>query len=147
MRRAIVIVVVVLIGVAFVAGFWPQYRQLTEARKQLQETQNRLTAAEGRIRLADLLGRLLTLSDAVASKNYGDAAALSSSFFDAVRIEALRAEQPAVTATLQTILNSRDQVTTAVAGTDAALSTMLKEHERSLRRALGHPMDGAPGKP
>lgn len=147
MRRAIFILVVVLIGVAYAAGFWPQHRELTEVRTQLQETQTRLAAADGRSRLAEALGRLLTLSDAVAAKNYGEAATLSSSFFDAVRVEASRAEQPDVTATLQTILNVRDQVTTAIAGTDPSLSTVLKEQERSLRRALGYPVGGVPVKP
>lgn len=141
MKRAIVIAVVVVVGLAFVAGFWPQHRQLSDVRGQLQETQARLTAAEARIRLGELLGRLLALSDAVAAKNYGQAATLSSSFFDAVRTEASRATQPEVAATLRGILDARDRVTTAIAGTDAALTGVLKEQERALRRALGYPVE------
>lgn len=146
MRRAILSVVVVLIAVAYIAGFWPEHRQLTDVRSQLQETQMRLAAADGRLRLAEVLGRLLTLSDAVAVKNYGEAATLSSSFFDAVRAEASRAEQPDVTTSLRAILNVRDQVTTAIAAADPSLSTVLKEQERSLRRALGYPVGGVPVK-
>ena len=56
MKRTAAIVVLVLVALAYVAGFWPQYRRLTDARAQLQETQNRLAAADGRIRLADRAG-------------------------------------------------------------------------------------------
>lgn len=143
MKRAILIAVVIVVGLAYVAGFWPQHRQLTDARGQLQDTQTRLAAAEARIRLGDVLGRLLALSDVVAAKNYGEAATLSSSFFDTVRTEASRATLPEVTATLQEILKARDRVTTAIAGTDPALSGVLKEQERSLRRALGYPVEGS----
>lgn len=142
MKRAIFIAVVVVVGLAYLAGYWPQHQQLTDARGQLSETQTKLAAAEARIRLGDVLGRLLALSDAVAAKNYGQAAALSSSFFDAVQSEASRASQPEVTATLQEILKARDRVTTAIAGTDPALAAVLKEQERSLRRGLGYPVDG-----
>jgi hypothetical protein len=143
MKRAILIAVVIAVGLAYLAGFWPQHRQLSDVRAQLQETQARLAAAEARIRLGEMLGRLLALSDAVGAKNYGQAATLSSSFFDAVRTEATRAPLPAVTSTLQEILNARDRVTTAIAGTDPALTGILKEEERSLRRVLGYPVDGS----
>jgi hypothetical protein len=143
MKRAILIAVVMVVGLAYLAGFWPQHRQLSDLRSQLQETQARLAAAEARIRLGDVLGRLLALSDAVAAKNYGQAATLSSSFFDAVRSEASRAARPDVTATLHEILNARDRVTTAIAGTDPALTGILKQQEQSLRRALGYPADGS----
>lgn len=143
MKRALLIAAVVVVGLAYVAGYWPQHQQLTDARGQLSETQTRLATAEARIRLGEVLGHLLALSDAVAAKNYGQAATLSSSFFDTVRSEASRTTQPEVTAALQDILNARDRVTTAIAGTDPALTGVLKEQERSLRRALGYPVDGS----
>ena len=142
MKRAAALVVIVLVAIAYIAGFWPQHRQLTDARGQIQSLRDRLTAAEARLRLADVLGQLLRLSDAVAAKNYGEAATLSSSFFDAVRAEATRADGPDVRATLQDILKTRDRVTTAIVGTDPALPSVLKEHERTLRRALGYPVGG-----
>lgn len=144
MKKAatIAIAVLVVVALAYFAGYWPQHQQMTDAQAQLQEAQNRLAAAEGRIRLGEVLGQLLRLSDAVAAKNYGEAATLSSSFFDSVRIEVSRADRPDAIATLQAILQSRDQVTTAIAGTDPSLSTVLKEQERSLRLALGYPVAG-----
>ncbi len=143
MKRAILIGAVIVVGLAYLAGFWPQHRQLSDVRGQLQEAQTRLAAAEARIRLGDVLGRLLALSDAVAAKNYGQGATLSSAFFDAVRSEATRAAQPEVNSTLQEILSARDRVTTAIAGADPALTGILKEEERSLRRVLGYPVDGS----
>ena len=142
MKRAITIAVLVVVALAYIAGYWPQHQRLTDAQAQLQETQNRLAVAEGRIRLGEVLGQLFRLSDVVAAKNYGEAATLSSSFFDSVRVEASRADKPDVMATLQAILNTRDQVTTAIAGMDLSLSTLLKEQERALRLALGYPVTG-----
>ena len=140
MKRLLAIVVVV--ALAYLAGFWPQHRRLTDAQAQNLALEGRLAAAEGRVRLAEVLGQLLRLSDAIADKNYGEAATLSSSLFDAVRVEASRAERPDVRGTLEGILNTRDRVTTAIAGTDPSLATVLKEQERTLRRALGYPVSG-----
>lgn len=142
MKRTPVIAAVVAVALAYTVGCWPQYRQRTEVQSQLQDTQTRLSAAEGRLRLADLLGHLLRLSDAVAVKNYGEAATLSSAFFDAVRAEASRADRSDVTTVLQSVLTTRDPVTTAIAGSDPALPSMLKVQERALRRALGYPVVG-----
>ena len=141
MKRILAIVVVVVVGLAYLAGFWPQHRQLTDAQAESRMLQERLTSAEGRVRLAEVLGQLLRLSDAVTARNYGEAATLSASFFDSVRAEAARADQPAVKEALETILRTRDQVTTAIAQTDPSVSVSLKEHERTLRRALGYSVD------
>jgi hypothetical protein len=142
MKRAVIIAAVVVVALAYLAGYWPQRRQLADVRSQLLDTQTRLAAADLQNRLGDLLGRLLALSDAVADRNYGEAAARSSSFFDAVRTEASQAGRPEATTTLQNILSARDQVTTAIAGADPALPSVLKQQERELRRALGYPLSG-----
>ncbi len=127
-----------LIVLAFLVGFWPQYRQLTASRETAGTLQTQLDAAEARLRLGDVLGHLLRLSDAVHMKNYGEAATLSSIYFDAVRQEASRASSDN-SAVLRSILGSRDQVTTAIAATETGLDVTLREQERQLRRALGYP--------
>jgi hypothetical protein len=142
MKRAIPLGILVVIGLAYIAGYWPQHRRLTDAQAQLRETQNRLAVAEDQIRLGGLLGELLRLSDSLAANNFGDAASLSSSLFDSVRLEASRIGKPDVTSTLQTILATRDQVTTAIARADASVSTILEQQERALRLALGYPVVG-----
>ena len=70
-----------VVALVYLAGFWPQHRQLTDAQTESRRLQERLTSAEGRVRLAEVLGQLLRLSDAVTTRNYGEAATLSSSFF------------------------------------------------------------------
>ncbi len=140
MKRALAIVVLIVVALAYAAGFWPEHRRLLEVQTQLETAQQRLVVAEGRIRFGAVLGQLLHLSDAVNAKNYGEAATLSSSFFDSVRTEATQTDRPEAKAALQGILTTRDQVTTAIAGTDPSLSASLKEFEQSLRRALGYPV-------
>lgn len=130
-----------LIVIAFLVGFLPQYRQLTASRETTATLQTRLDAAEARLRLVDVLGHQLRLSEAVQARNYGEAAALSSAYFDAVRQEASRAGGD-TSAVLSSILASRDQVTAAIAGTDPNLELTLREQQRQLRRALGYPTGG-----
>ncbi len=142
MRKVVLVVVAVLIVVVFFAGFWPQHRQLTASQDQARSLQERLTTAEGKVRLGEVLGQLLRLSDAVRMKNYGEAATLSSSFFDAVRQEASRSDRPEVTNVLNGILQTRDRVTTAIASADAGIDQVLQQQEEALRRALGYPTSG-----
>ncbi|MEO7271477.1 MAG: hypothetical protein ABIX28_08270 [Vicinamibacterales bacterium] len=116
---------------------------MTDARAQVELLTQQLAAAEGRLRVDALLGDLLRLSDAVDAKNYGEAAALSSAFFDRVRREVALPHTAEVSEALNGILSSRDPVTTAIAATDPSLSESLKAHERTLRAALGFPLSGA----
>ncbi len=142
MKKSWLGIAAALIVIAFLVGFWPQHRQLTASRETTATLQTRLDAAEARLRLGDVLGHQLRLSEAVQDKNYGEAAALSSAYFDAVRQEASRAGSD-TSAVLSSILASRDQVTAAIAGTDAGLELTLREQQRQLRRALGYPTGGA----
>ena len=140
MKRYLAGGIVLAVALAYLAGFWPQQRRLTDAQTQIRDLEGRLTTAEGRVRLAEVLGRLLHLSDAVAAKNYGEAATLSSAFFDSVSAEASRTDRPDGKEALESISRERDQVTTAIAGMDPLLSASLKDHERTMRRVLGYPV-------
>ena len=139
MKRVYLGIVATLVVAAFVAGFWPQHRQLTTSQALTETLQTRLDAAEARLRTGQVLGQLLRLSDAVRVRNYGEAAALSSTYFDTVRQEMSRADADGAVA-LNAILASRDQVTTAIAGGDPTLDVTLRQHEQQLRRALGYPI-------
>ncbi len=116
-----------LVLLAFLAGFWPQHRALVESQAAAASLQAALDATEARIRLGRILGQLLRLSDAVTLKNYGETATLSSAYFDSVRQKVSRSEAMESVAALNSILQSRDRVTTAIASADATLS----EHEQS----------------
>ena len=73
MRKVLVVLVVLLIAGAFVAGYWPQRERLieaqaetVEARRQLAEARTELDEAEAKARLGRLFGQFLALEDAVA---------------------------------------------------------------------------------
>jgi hypothetical protein len=144
MKRALYIAVVVLIIGAYVGGYWPEHRRRTEAETQVRALQGQLNAADARNRLGEVLGRVLRVSDAVEARNYGEAAALSSIYYDRVREEASRAEPPDVKQALESILQSRDEVTAALARTDPSVAITLREQELKLRRALGYPVAANP---
>ena len=98
MKRALAVLVVLLVAGAFVAGYWPQRERLVqaqaeavEAKRQLSEARAELARAEAKARLGRLFGQFLALQDAVVSGNYGEAQALSSPFFDRVRDRQARA--------------------------------------------------------
>jgi hypothetical protein len=139
------VLVVLLVAGAFVAGYWPQRERLVqtqaeavEAKKQLSEARAELARAEAG-RLGRLFGQFLALHDAVVSGNYGEAQALSSSFFDQVREAGSGADATARTA-LDAILMRRDTVTARLARGEGSVNEVLVPIERELRRALGYPV-------
>ncbi len=143
MKKILVVLVVLVVALAYAAGYWPARQQLADAQDQIRGLQDHTTFVEGRLRVSDLLGSALRLSEAAAARNYGEAAALSSPFFDAVGREAALTDQPVVRAALDTILKTRDQLTTAIAQSDPSLTDMLKDYERTLRQALGYSVSPA----
>jgi hypothetical protein len=145
-NRALSVLVVLLFVGAFLAGYWPQRERVSraqaaaaEAEHRLAEARSRLAELEARDRLGRAFGRFLALEDAVASGNYGEAAGLSSAFFDAVHAEAGLAGAT-VRPALDAILMRRDTVTAGVARGDASVREALVPIARELRRALGHPV-------
>jgi hypothetical protein len=144
LRRAVFILVLILIAGAYAAGYWPEHRLRMEAAGQVETLRAQLAGAESRLRLGVVLGRLLRVSDAVAARNYGDAADASSIYFDRVREDAAAVEGADARLVLARILTSRDAVTSALARTDASVSVILREQEVDLRRALGYPVPPTP---
>jgi hypothetical protein len=147
MRRLLVVLVVLLVAGAFVAGYWPQRearvraeQETVEIRRQLDESRSQLAGAEAKARLARLFGRLLALKDAVASGNFGEAQTFSTPFFDGVRDEAARTSDAAVRTSLDAILMRRDTLTTGLARGEGYVREVLVPIERELRRALGYPV-------
>jgi hypothetical protein len=138
MTRALFIGGAALVALAYVAGYWPQHRRLIQAEAQNQTLSTQLDSARARVRLAEVLGLALRLSDAIAVRNFGEAATLSSAYFDRVREEA-RIQTPDARRTLDRILQSRDHVTAALARTDPSAGAALSEQHLALRQALGYP--------
>lgn len=141
------LVVVALVAAAYVAGFWPQRERISVLQAENVTLQQRVEAAEARVRAGVLLGEMLTLREIVQDMNYGQARSLSSPFFEHVRSEAGRTTDAAVRPALESILALRDPVTVALTQGDAAALGHLRESERRLRQALGYPPPPAAAAP
>jgi type II secretory pathway pseudopilin PulG len=145
-KKLLVVLVVLLVAAAFVAGYWPERQRLvqaqaeaTELRSQLAEARSQLAEAEAKGRLGRLFGQFLALQDAVSTGNYGEAQTLSSAFFDRVRDEEGRADA-SVRAALDAVMLRRDAVTAGLARGEGSVREVLVPVERELRRALGYPV-------
>lgn len=141
------LVVVALVAAAYVAGFWPQRERISVLQAENVTLQQRVEAAEARVRAGVLLGELLALKEVVQNMNYGQARALSSPFFEHVRAEAGRTPDAGLRQALESILALRDPVTVALTQGDAAAFGHLRESERRLRLALGYPPPPAAAAP
>jgi hypothetical protein len=137
--------VVVAIAAAYLAGYLPERAsrveseaQVAAVREQVAAVQDKLEAAEARVRAGDLLGHLLLLEEAAKQQDYGQALALSTPFFDAVRREAATTPRPELREGLNEALAMRDGVTAALAKGDATVVDTLRAIELRLRRALGY---------
>jgi len=141
------LLVVVLLAAAYVAGFWPQRERVSALQAENVTLQQRVVAAENHVRAGVVLGELLTLKDVVQDLNYGQARGLSSPFFEHVRAEAGRTTDAGIKQTLESILAVRDPVTVALTQGDGAALGHLRESERRLRQALGYPPPPAAATP
>ena len=147
MKKMLAALVVLLVAVAFVAGYWPQHQELVraraetaEARRQLEEARSTAAASETRARLGRVFGQYLALKDAVVTGNFGEAQALSTALFDRVREEAGQTEDATVRTALDAVLMRRDAVTAGLARGEGSVSDVLSPVEREPRRARGYPV-------
>lgn len=90
----LVVIVIVLMALSFTGGYWLQHRRLVEAQRESTAMSGQLSNAEATIHLYELQDQLLTVVEDAGNKNYGDAAALSTKFFDDLRGTATHAIQP-----------------------------------------------------
>jgi len=144
MKRYFAILVIFLAGLAYLVGYWPEHQRRQALEGQVTSLQVQLAAAQARVRLGDLLGQLLAAKDAVSAQNYGQAQALSSQFFDAVRAEATRTAAGAFKDALEKVVPMRDPVTASLTRGDPQALTLLQDAETLLRNALGFPRPATP---
>jgi type II secretory pathway pseudopilin PulG len=143
MRKLLVVLVVLLVGGAFLYGRWPERQRRLALEGEKQALQRQLDEAQARVRLCSLLGQLQSLMRAVSAQNYGQARELSSRFFDDARSEATRTPEPAFARALEAALGLRDAVTGALAQADPGAIEPLQRVEAHLERALGPPWPAA----
>ena len=135
MAIAVTAALILLVGV-YVAGYWPQSRARASAEEQVRTLDGQLTAVQTRLRVAELLGQVLTVKEVAARRNYGQAQELSSTFFDRVRVETMSIGDSVLRNALNDVLGRRDVVIAALARSDPAVTEALHELELLLRRAL-----------
>jgi hypothetical protein len=139
----IAILFVVLMALSFGGGYWLEHQEFEAAQAQVKTTAAQLTDAENTLRFYRLQGQLLTLVDETGNKNYGDAAGLSTKFFNDLRDDASIAAPTNVKSALQTMLGQRDAVTADLAKGDPAAHDLLVQMSAELRQVLN--TTGAPG--
>jgi hypothetical protein len=124
---------------SFLAGNLPERQRRYASENTLAAAQTRLADVEARHRLSCLLGALLRLQEAVSAQNFGEAAGMSSRFFDDVRAEANR-PATGTPAALESVLKRRDEVGSALVRSDAAVSAVFHQIDPAhtgIRRAIG----------
>jgi hypothetical protein len=139
-KRIGAIAAIVVIGVAFLAGYLPEHRMRTAAEQESLSLGERLRAAEAHVRMGQLLGEALTIREIVMRQNYGQAQELSSSFFDRVRQEASTTPVDEFRTTLEGILARRDSITASLTKASSGVLDTLNTIELQLRRVLGYPL-------
>lgn len=141
-KGVIAAIVVLVVGLAYVAGYWPEHRRRVGIEVDAAALRERLADAEARVRMGRLLGEILNIREAVVLLNYGQAQQLSSTFFDGARAEASITPIDAFKTALEAVLQVRDQVTAALARGDQAALEPLRRSELLLRNVLGYPISG-----
>jgi hypothetical protein len=144
MNRYFATLVIVLAGLAYLVGYWPEHQRRQALEGQVTSLQVQLAEAQARVRLGGLLGQLLAAEDAVSAQNYGQAQVLSSKLFDAVRAEATRTAAGSFKDALEKIAGMRDQVTASLTRGDPQALTLLRDAETLVRDALGFPHPATP---
>jgi len=131
-----VFIVLVLMGLSFGGGFWWEYNRTNGVRGKLQAADAELATDQYTISLCQLQQQLLTLVDDTAAKNYGDAATLSTKFFNQLNAVAPDATQPQMKSAMQAILAQRDQATAELAKADPASHDLFVQMSDNFHQAL-----------
>jgi hypothetical protein len=143
MKKLLLILVLVLLGGAYLAGYWPQHKLLRSAQDSNLQMQQELASVQAVARVCRLENDLLALLGQTEQQNYGEARNLSNVFFDDVRREADRPQNAAFKSDLESLLAQRDTVTAGLARTDAATLTALRQMLAQMQQLLQKLSTGA----
>jgi hypothetical protein len=144
LKRIALALGIVLLGAAFLAGYWPEHRRNQALEASLATLGQELTAARAELGVARLLGELLNVTQLVSQQDFGQAQAMCSRFFDGVRAEAAANPDTRFRDALAAILQLRDSVTAGLTRADPTTIVTLSEIQQRLRAALRYPVPSAP---
>jgi hypothetical protein len=130
------LITLILMALSFGGGFWWEHGKMEAAQHKLDAANSQLKQTTAAVRLCALQDQMLTMLEDTANKNYGDAAAVSTKFFDAIPAEISQANQPYVKSALQSILAQRDQLTGELAKADPAAHDLLAQISATLHHAV-----------
>jgi hypothetical protein len=136
MKKFLLTTTVILLGVAYVAGYWPEHQKLLAAEQSAAQAQQQLASAQAVARICKLENDLLALIGQTENQNYGEARNLSKTFFDNLRQEADRDQNASYRQDLENILSGRDAVTAGLARTDASTAATLREYLVQMQQLL-----------
>ena len=132
-----IVVVVVLLIVAFLGGFLPQYVKGKRLERELGVARQEGSLAE----LRDLAGLAYLQA---SQKDYGLAAGTSTSFFDRTRAVAYQTPDSNLRKPLEDLLNLRDQITGELAKGEPGVVNDLQTLLIKTRQATAASADARP---
>lgn len=130
-------IVLVLLAIAFGGGFWWAHEKTESVQNKLNTASAQLAQANSTVRVCGLQDQLLTLVEDTGNKNYGEAATISTTFFNNLGGDIPQESEPGVKSAMQTILARRDQVTSELAKGDPASHDLFVQMLATLHHALG----------
>jgi hypothetical protein len=121
MKKALIFVL--LLGVAYVAGYWPQ-----------RGLKDRLETAKSAVQVCRLENELMSMLDQIQSQNYGTAQQIAAQFFNDLHGQI---DNPAIAEyrqNLQAVAARRDEVISALAKADGSIANSLRQNLVEIRQ-------------
>ncbi|HEX4486622.1 MAG TPA: hypothetical protein VH088_10170 [Terriglobales bacterium] len=134
MKKIVVVLGILLLGGAYLGGYWPQRQKIQEAEKNSAQAAQQLTSAQAVVHVTRLENDLVALVDQTQNQNYGEAQKLSSKFFDDLKAEIDRSGNAPYRQILDTILARRDAVTSGLTRADATTIGPLRQSLGEVRQ-------------
>ncbi|HWF93271.1 MAG TPA: hypothetical protein VN684_13365 [Terriglobales bacterium] len=114
MKKALIFIV--LLAAAYLAGYWPQ-----------RGLRDQLATAKSVIQACHLEGELMNMLDQIQSQNYGTAQQIAGQFFNDLHNQINDPANAPYRQDLQTILDRRDAVISALAKADGSIAGTLRQ--------------------
>lgn len=134
------LVLVIALGVAFLAGYIPEYLQVQELKQQSaaaqEKLQSRIAALETKYEVAQIHSRLGMLILQVEQKNFGDSLKISTALFDQIAASLPTISDAASRQVLSDLSKQRDAITSALTSGSPDAAGKLKQFYEQLGKAV-----------